>query len=113
MTCNTGPRIVQLPIKGTLESVTLGFDFSDDFATVQTIVSIIVTGESAAGTPDPNPAAILVGSASVDSVNAAQVNQRVEGGLDSTQYAVQCTATGDNGDTQTIVSLLPVRQLNS
>ncbi len=111
MSCNTGPRIVQLPVKGTLESVVLGFDFSDDFTSVDSIVSIVVTVESAPGDPDPNPTAILSGVATVDSVNLAQVNQRVFGGLDGMQYAVECTAVGDTGDTLSIVSLLPVRQL--
>lgn len=113
MTCSNSGRTKQMPIKGVLESVVLGFDFSDECTSVLTIVSVIVTVESAAGTPDPNPMAIISGSALVDSVNVAQVNQRIIGGLDGNSYAVQCTVTTNFGDTLSYVSVVPVRQLNN
>lgn len=107
MTCNT----FQMPCKGTGESVVLGFNFADECASVTGIVGVAVTVESSiAG--DPTPSALLSGAAAIDSVNPAQVNQRITGGVDGTEYNVQCTATTDRGDTLSMVFIVPVRQLS-
>ncbi len=105
------PNVIQMPVKGTLESVVLGFDFSDECSQVLTIVSVIATVESSiAG--DPDPSAVLSGAALVDTTNMAQVNQRIVGGLDGTEYNIQCTVTTDRGDTLSMVFIVPVRQLS-
>lgn len=95
-----------LPIKGTLESVVLGFDFSAE-TTAVTSPSVVATIES--GVDDTNPSAILVGVPQVDSTNPARILQRVAAGLDGATYRLQCTVQTGGGDTLTLASLLPVR----
>ncbi|HEY9027163.1 MAG TPA: hypothetical protein VIP05_22915 [Burkholderiaceae bacterium] len=97
-----------LPIKGTGESVVIGFNFSKEAASVGAPMSVAVTVE--ASLPgDPNPSAILVGDPQVDSENPARVLQRVAGGADATRYRLQCTALADTGDTLTCPVILPVQ----
>lgn len=77
------------------------FDFSADATIVTTPV---VTITVAAGT-DPDPSLMLVGA---PTVSGAIVLQRIQGGLNGVDYALQCVA--DNGsDHYVIDAILPVR----
>ena len=98
-----------LPTKGTLESVTLGFDFSDEAESV-TILSLTCQVD-ASSTGDPNPSAVLVGDPQIDSSNPANVLQAVDGGVDGTTYLILCTVQTDTGSKLTCWRLLPVSSL--
>jgi hypothetical protein len=99
------------PAKGTLESVVLTFDFTPKTGPAPTVSNIRMEIVVAAGlNVDPNPAAVLASAAQVNTANGAQVLQRVQGGLDSNDYRIQCTVDTSDGDTLTIPAILPVRR---
>lgn len=97
----------RLPEKGTLESVVIGFDFSRE-ATAVSAPSLTCEVETS-GATDDDPAAVLVDQPEVDGTNPALVLQRVAGGVDSTDYRIQCTVQTAEGNTLTCASILPVR----
>lgn len=97
----------KLPVKGTLESVVLGFDFSREASSVTTpsITCEVESSDSA----DDTPGAVLIGSPTIDPTNAAVVLQRVAAGVDLTDYRIECTVATSSGDTLTLPVILPVR----
>lgn len=60
---------------------------------------------------DETPSAVLSGAATVSGSNPAHVLQRVQGGVDLTDYALRCTALSAEGDVLVVAAVLPVRQL--
>lgn len=83
------------------EEVTLGFDFSRLGIPASPAIEITVrVGE------DPNPTAMLVGSAFI---SAGWVYQRIAGGIDGVDYAVRCFAR-IGADLPLIDAILPVRR---
>jgi hypothetical protein len=98
----------KFPTKGTLESVVLAYDFSLALGTA-TITGQTFTCEVESGAEDPVPADVLDGAPALDSGNAGRVLQRVAGGVDGTDYRIQCTVTTSAGDTLTLAAILPVR----
>ena len=98
----------QLPTKGTLESVVLGFDFSAETLSL-TIVSVTCELRPD-GADDPDPTAVLDGPPQVDIGNPANVLQRVIGGVNAASYTIQCTVTTPDGDTLTLGVILPVSE---
>ncbi|HEX7687327.1 MAG TPA: hypothetical protein VF453_06460 [Burkholderiaceae bacterium] len=98
----------KFPTKGTLESVVLAYDFSLAIGTA-TIAAPSFTCEVESGAEDASPLSVLSGDPQIDSGNAARVLQRVVGGVDGTDYRIQCTVTTSAGDTLTLAAILPVR----
>lgn len=96
-----------LPVKQPGESVTVMFDFSSETASVTNPVVTSSLGLPAVA--DPTPGAMVSGLASVAQGNAAQVLQRIGGGLAGNDYDLICTATAANGDTLICPAVLPVR----
>lgn len=98
----------RFPTKGTGESVVLSFDFSRETTAVSSPVFECVVDHSVPG--DPSPAAVLEGAPGIDSINSALVLQRVQGGVDRTDYRIECTVQTDSGDILTLGAILPVRE---
>ena len=91
----------QFDPKDPAEIVPLTFDFSALAASVSTPV-IQVT--RIAGDADPNPAAMLIGSAQI---SGAKVVQKAGGGLDG-RYKIRCDVNGDGGAHWALTGTLPV-----
>ena len=98
---------MRLPVKGTDESVVLGFDFSDEAVSVSS-ATLTVTVEPGVA-EDPTPASILTGAYQIDPTNAARVLQRVSAGVDQVDYYIKATAPGNGADILTRGAILPVR----
>jgi len=98
-----------LPVKDTSESVVVLFDFSKETASVS--APVVTCSVNWSNSSDANPSAVLSGSPSINGANAAQVFQRVQGGVDLTDYALRCVAVAANGDILTVAAILPVRKL--
>lgn len=76
-------------------SLLLSFDFLSDLAVGETISTKVVTSTVYSGT-DPNPSAMISGSASVV---ATLVIQKVTGGFTGNIYDLLCTITTNLGQT--------------
>ncbi len=99
----------RLPVKDPGESVVVLFDFSAETASVS---SPSVTSSVRWSLPgDASPSAVLDGAPSISGSNAAHVLQRVDGGVDLTDYALRCTAMSAEGDVLVVPAVLPVRLL--
>lgn len=99
----------RFPVKTPAESVVVTFDFSGETASVTGPSVEASVLWSMAG--DETPAAVLSGAATVSGSNPAHVLQRVQGGVDLTDYALRCTALSAEGDVLVVPAVLPVRQL--
>ena len=97
------------PVKDVGETVTVMFDFSSETASVS--APTVACSVLWSATSDGSPSAVLSGSPQVSGSNAAQVLQKVTGGVDLTNYALRCTATAANGDTLVVAATLLVRRL--
>lgn len=93
------------PVKAPGETVTVQFDFSKEAAAVTSPAVACSTHWSA--TDDTTD--VRSGPPQVSSDNAAIVLQKVTGGEDMTDYALVCTANGQNGDVLQVAAILPVR----
>ncbi len=98
---------VRLPIKGTAESVVLGFDFTLESSGVSNPTMTCVPEPGVA--VDDAPELVLSGSAQVDPNNPARVLQRVHNGVDLVDYRIQCTVQSGE-DILTCGAILPVRE---
>jgi len=96
----------RFPVKLPGETVTVAFDFSAEAAAVSAPAVQCWTAWSAAG----DQSDVRAGAPIVDPANPAQVLQQVTGGVDLTDYALLCTATGANGDVLQVPAVLPVRR---
>jgi hypothetical protein len=96
--------------KGPGETRTARFDFSDEAASAASLVSASATATWAGGTYDPNPAAVLAGSASIDDFT---VLQAFTGGQQGAVYKITVTATDSNAETHTITAQLVVEPAES
>jgi phage gp36-like protein len=86
------------------ESIIVEFDFADQATSIS---GPTVTVQVAAGSPDNNPAAILIGG---PVIAGTIVRQRIAGGVHGVDYYLECTAGSGTGDTLTIDAVLPVRE---
>lgn len=73
----------------------VGIDFSPQLASGATIASCAVTIATALGSTDPNPSAVLSGSASL---SGTVVSQLVHAGLSGQTYILFFDATCSNGE---------------
>lgn len=97
---------IRLPIKGTEESIVLGFDFSDESTGVSN-PTMTCLPEPGVATDDASDL-VLAGEPQVDGTNPMRVLQRVHDGVDLVDYRIQCTVqSGD--DILTLGAILPVR----
>lgn len=94
-----------LPVKGTLESVVLGFNFAKETIGPVTNPSFQIFVESSIAT-DAAPTMILDGDPEID---VTWVYQRIDAGVDNVNYRIQCTADTPEGDRITIPVIVPVR----
>ena len=97
-----------LPIKDTIEGITVLFDFSSETASVTLPVTTVVVEQPSVVDNNPNA---MVSGAAVVSINPAQVLQRIIGGMNGNDYGLRCVATAANGDTLVCAARLPVRTL--
>lgn len=89
--------------KDPSEIVPLTFDFS---ALVSKLASAVVSCTVESGTPDPAPAALLVGN---PVIRGALAIQRVQGGQVGTLYRFTCTADDLEGGRFVLLATLYVR----
>lgn len=93
--------------KAPAEKVPVTFDFSDQLADGELIVSGSVTVEARAVFGyDASPSSRLAGSPAVDS---GVVQQLFDGGVLGEHYVLTCTAPTNNSQRLVLVALLPVR----
>ena len=88
--------------KDPAEKVVVTFDFS---ALATTVSTPVVSAESAGGTNDPTPSAILSGS---PNVSGAQVLQLVVGGVPGADYKLKCQVD-DGAERFVVADTLQVR----
>lgn len=85
----------------------MSFDFSQEVATSDSIVTAVTTVTVDNGT-DSTPSAMIVDAATV---SGKTVMQKVVGGLNGVVYKLRCKATDSAGGVHVIVGRLQVQRL--
>jgi hypothetical protein len=98
---------MKLPPKDPAEIKIVRFEFGLEVEAGRTISSVTVGSTTSAGT-DPAPAAVLLGTPTIDNTNL-YVLQRVQNGLAACDYQFRALATDNDGLKHLIVATLPVR----
>ena len=95
----------QLPSKTPGEIINVTFAYASELGSSETIQSAAITCAVLSGT-DPSPAAMLLGSASIQTSN---VIQGVQAGLDGCSYQLECLATlTPSGRVLARIGILPI-----
>lgn len=95
-----------LPAKTPTEEKLITFDFTIE-AVAGSVLSSPTVGKSVLTGTDPGAAALTVGPASVDGLQAQAL---VSGGLDGVTYQLTCTVDADNGEVHQILASLAVSE---
>lgn len=92
--------------KDPSEVILLGFDFSNLTTLITGTPSVVCT--RIGGKADNNPASMVLGAAAVQS--GYRVVQRIQGGVNGTDYELRCTVSTSDNQTFVKVGHLPVRR---
>lgn len=98
---------MRLPPKDPAEKKIVRFEFALEVEAGRTISSVTIGVTTAAGV-DAAPAAVLLGSPTIDNVNL-YVLQRVQAGLANCDYQMRALATDNDGLVHLVPATLPVR----
>lgn len=95
-----------LSSKDPNEIITLTFDYGAILG-ADTLLSATLSVELVTGT-DSNPSAMLSGAAVIQ---GDTVLQQVQGGVDTANYKIVCTADTADGQRLMVANILPVRSI--